>query len=813
MKSLKLLLAMLLLAISGILRAQNSIPGSEINGLVKDGNQKPVDYATVSLIRVADSVSVKTVMTDEKGKFSFKNIPGSEYQVAVNQIGHSKYLSEKLKIDEKQPVQHLKSVTLSPDSKQLKEVNITVQKPAIERKGDKLIVNVENSSVSAGSTALEVLQRAPGVSLDKDDNVALKGRQGVLIMIDGKPTYLSSADLANMLRNMQSNEIESIEIINNPSARYEAEGKSGIINIKLKKNKNYGTNGTFTLGAGYSSKRKSNTGITLNNRNEKLNLFGNYNYNNNKGEQYMNIDRINTGQGSSTIFNQTGNADRFWYNNNFKVGADVFLNKNNTIGGLVTGYINQWSEVYNNGTLIRSMQGSLDSSLSSQNNSRSNYNNLSYNLNFKSVLDTAGRELTVDLDYANNNSKSRMLYDNVYAYTSGSPTVNELLRNLTPSNINIYAMKADYTHPLSKSFKLEAGFKFSWVKTDNDYQANRFENQIWENDPLRSNHFIYDESVRAGYLNLRKEFKSTNIQVGVRTEHTKSKGNLITTGQVVERDYLDFFPSAAVNHTINENNSIGLTYSRRITRPAYDDLNPFEYFLDRYTYNQGNPFLNPEYTNTFELSYTLLKKYNASVSYTKTTDVMTQVLLPNPAKSALYQTNANLAEQLSYALNISAPVTFTKWWNSNTNLTVFNNHFTSPDLNGQVLDNKQTAFQVYHSENFTLNGSTSVEISGNYQSKLIYGTFLVQPQYAVDFGMNKSLMAKKVNLKLAVSDIFKTRRGRISSAYPGLDYKVNQRYDSRAVRLTLSYKFGNNELKESRKRSTGLDSEAGRVKN
>lgn len=813
MKPFKTLLTLLFLTASGILRAQTSIPGSEIDGIVKDGNQNPVDYATVALIRVADSVPVKTGMTDEKGRFSFKNFPASEYQVAVNQIGHSKYLSEKLKIDESQPIKHLKPVVLSPDTKKLKEVNITVQKPAIERRGDKLIVNVENSSVSAGSTALEVLQRAPGVSLDKDDNVALKGRQGVLIMIDGKPTYLSSADLANMLRNMQSNEIESIEIINNPSARYEAEGKSGIINIKLKKNKNYGTNGTFTLGAGYSSKRKSNTGITLNNRNEKMNIFGNYNYNNNKGEHDMTIDRINAGQSSSAIFNQTANSDRYWYNNNFKVGADLFINKNNTIGAMMTGYINQWSEAHRNGTLIRSMQGSLDSSLLSQNDSKSNYNNLSYNLNYKSVLDTTGRELTVDLDYANNNSKSRMLYDNVYAYTSGTQSVSEQLRNLTPSEINIYAIKTDYAHPLSKSFKLETGFKFSWVKTDNDYQANRFENQAWANDPLRSNHFVYNESVRAGYVNLRKEFKNTNIQIGVRAEQTGSKGNLITTGQVVERDYLDFFPSAAINHTFNENNAMGLTYSRRITRPAYSDLNPFEYFLDRYTYNQGNPFLNPEYTNTFELSYTLFKKYNASLSYTKTTDVMTEVLLPDPAKSALYQTNANLAEQLSYALNVSAPVTFAKWWNSNTNLTVFNNHFTSPDLNGQVLDNKQTAFQLFHSQNFTLNSSTSVELSGNYQSKMIYGTFLIQPQYAIDFGLNKSLMAKKVNLKLAVNDIFKTRGGKISSAYPGLEYKLRQRFDSRTVRLTLSYKFGNNEMKESRKRSTGLDSESGRIKN
>ncbi|MGV3706064.1 MAG: TonB-dependent receptor domain-containing protein [Arcticibacter sp.] len=813
MKSLKCLLFMLLLIVAGTLRAQDIVSGSEIDGVVKDANQKPVDYATVSLIRVADSAAVKSVMTDGKGRYSFKNIPASAYRVAVHQVGQSKHLSEVVTLNTSNPVLHMKPATLSPDSKQLKEVNIAVQKPAIERRGDKLIVNVENSSVSAGSTALEVLQRAPGVSLDKDDNVALKGKQGVLIMIDGKPTYLSNTDLAAMLRNMQSNEIESIEIINNPSARYEAEGKSGIINIKLKKNKNYGTNGTFTLGAGYSSKRKSNTGITLNNRNEKLNIFGNYNYNNSQGEQHMQIDRVNAGQTTSAIFNQTGNADRAWYNNNFKVGADVFLNKNNTIGVLATGYINQWREMYSNGTLIRSMQGVLDSSLLSQNDSRSNYNNLSYNLNYKSVLDTAGRELTVDLDYANNDSKSRMLYDNVYAYASGTQKVNELLENKTPSGINIYAVKTDYTHPFSKSFKMETGFKLSWVKTDNDFQARRMGSQQWEDDPRRSNHFIYDESVKAGYVNFRKEFKKVNVQVGLRAEQTGSKGNLVTTGQVVERDYLDFFPSAAVNYTVNENNSMGITYSRRITRPAYDDLNPFEYFLDRYTYNQGNPFLNPEYTNTFELSYTLLKKYNASVSYTKTTDVMTQVLLPAPEKSALYQTNANLAEQLSYSFNLSAPFTYTKWWNSNTNLTVFNNHFKSPNLNGQVLDNSQTAFQVFHSENVTLNSSTSFELSGNYQSKLIYGTFLVQPQYAIDFGFSKSFMAKKVNLKLAVNDVFKTRRGKISSAYPGLDYSVNQRFDSRTARLTLSYKFGNNNLKESRKRSTGLDSEAGRIKN
>ena len=813
MNSIKNLVIVVLLAATGTLKAQDKTPQNQIDGTIRDENQRPLDLATVSLIRAQDSTLFKTALTDEQGKFIFKSIPESDYKLVITQIGHQKHTSASIKIDKEQSAVHLAPVTLKTDSKQLKEVNVTVQKPLIERRGDKLIINVENSSVSAGSTALEVLQKAPGITLDKDDNVALKGKGGVLIMIDGKPTYLSSADLASMLRNMQSNEIEAIEIISNPSARYEAEGKSGIINIRLKKNKNYGTNGTLTAGGGYSTKRKANAGISLNNRNKKLNLFGNYNYNNNKGEQVLNIDRVNSGAEVQTLFSQKGKSDRYWYNNNFKVGADFSINKNNTIGAMVNGYINEWNDDFNNITQIRSMQGTLDSSVLSNSVTRSNYRNLSYNLNFKSVLDTLGRELSVDLDYADNYGNNKSRYDNDYTYTALNRTVNELIKNRTPSNIDIYSIKLDYTHPFSKSVKMEAGFKVSWVKTDNDFQFNRFENDQWNNDPLRSNHFVYDENVNAGYVNLRKEYKNTNIQVGLRVEQTNSKGNLITTGQVVKRDYLDFFPSAALNHNFNENNSVGLTYSRRISRPGYDDLNPFENYLDRYTYNQGNPFLKPEYTNTYELSYTLLKKYTASIGYTKTTDVITQVILPDPERSALFQTNRNLAEQLSYSFNLSIPFTFTKWWSSNTNFTAFNNQFKSPDLNGQVLDNNQSAFQVYHSQSFTISSTMSFEASGNYQSEVVWGTLKVQPQYAMDLGLNKSFFKKKINVKAAVNDVFNTRSGKISSAFPGLDYKLYQKNDTRTARLTLSYKFGNNEVKPSRKRETGLDSEAGRVKN
>ncbi|WP_374166156.1 TonB-dependent receptor domain-containing protein [Arcticibacter sp. MXS-1] len=788
-------------------------PLGQVVGKVTDQQATAIEYATVTLLSAKDSSLVKTVVTDEKGAYTFNAISQGRYLIAVSSVGYKRFKSTPFELKSAAQQFHVEPVKLIAESKNLKEVSVTAQKPFIERKADKLIVNVENSSVAVGSTALEVLQKAPGVSVDKDDNIALKGRQGVLIMVDGKQTYMSNADLANLLRNMQSNEIESIEIINNPSAKYEAAGKSGIINIKLKKNKNYGTNGTFTAGAGYGKNYKSNAGLTLNNRSKKINLFGNYNYSNNKRFQDMQIDRISAGSRGDTYFYQEGGSNRKNANNNFKAGVDYFINKNNTLGALVTGYINNGGELYSNNTIIGAAWGSKDSSVVSANDGDYKYRNLSYNLNFKSVLDTSGQELTVDLDYSNYYGNDKTLYDNTYYYT-GAPnlTTPELLRNRTPSRIHVYALKADYSYPLKKGMKIETGIKSSFVKTDNDFQFNRFRNDLWQNDPTRSNHFIYDENIHAAYINYRLEMKKTTIQAGLRGEQTSSRGNLVTTDSVVKRTYFNLFPSAVISRELSKNHDIGLSYSRRINRPSYDALNPFEYYLDKYTYNQGNPFLNPEYTDAFELSYTFKKAYTLSLGYNITSDVIAEVLLPNAQKQALYQTNKNLAKQTGYNATLSAPFSFSKWWSSNTNINVFYLGFNSPDLNGQKLDNGKTVFQFYSGHNFKAGKTTSLEVSGDYQSALIYGTFRISPQYGIDAGINQSLNNKKVNLKLAVNDIFNTRKQTVTSAYPGLNYSLHQKNETQVVRLSLSYRFGRNEIKPSRNRSTGLESETNRIK-
>ncbi len=785
---------------------------AEIKGKVVGSGGVPLDYVSVILARASDSARVMMTMTDASGVFIFKGVKAGKYNVVLSLIGRKMFRTDIMQITDDANLIDLGTLTMETESRQLSSVSVVAKKSLIERVGDKLILNVSASSVSAGASALEVLQRAPGVSVDKDDNISLRGKQGVLVMIDGKQTYLSAADLATMLRNMQSNEIESIEVIANPSARYEAEGKSGIINIRLKKNKSYGTNGTITAGGGYSGYRKTNTGVTLNSKSARLNVFANYNYNNNEGRRKMDIDRINEYEGISNFFSQKSDGKRRWDNHSVKLGADWQLHKDHVLGAQINAYSGNWRERSTNRTGISTLGGPVDSTVLSSNTFHSKNRNISYNINYRGKLDTLGREISVDLDYSTNKSEEDIYYDNLYQYVSAKPEMRERINTLIPVNIAIYAIKADYVHPLSKALKFEAGYKSSWVETDNDFGFNVMVDGQWDRDLLRSNHFIYDENINAGYLIIKGDLNKWNVQAGLRAEQTNSRGNLVTTGQVVKRHYLDFFPSAAINYTMNPDHALGFTYSRRITRPQYDALNPFEFFIDRYTFNRGNPFLKPEYTNAVEMSYTFKKKYILSASFARTTDGITEVILPEAAKSALYQTRTNMAEQNSWTLNLTAPISFTSWWTSNTNALLFRNQFKSPDLNGQKLDNDQTTLMINHVQTFTVDKTMSVELSGNFHTKEVYATLAIKPRYTVDLGISKSFADKRFDVRLAMVDIFRTSYTRISSAYPGLDYKLFQRGDTRMLRLSMSYRFGNKDMKLNRGRATGLEEEAGRVK-
>lgn len=793
--------------------AQNKISGSKISGTVLDEEKKPLDFATISLLKGGDSSLVRTAVSDLDGKFLLSDLPAGDYFLTASMIGFKKISTKAFSINQANPLMNFPEIIVAKDSKMLGEVTVRAIKPFVERKMDRLVVNVENSSVAAGSTALEVLQRAPGVTVDQNDNIAMQGKQGVLVMIDGKQTYMSNADVANLLKSMPSSQIETIELITNPSAKYDAAGNSGIINIKTKKSNNVGTNGTLTAGTGYGDNYRSNAGLSLNHRNRDINLFGNYNFSSVDRGQDMSINREVSNSNVMTYFGQQVNSLRKSDNNNFKAGLDFFLNKNNTLGFLLNGYSNSGSDLNNNITAIGRSFSQADSSVIAINNEKNKYSNMAYNLNYKSVLDTSGMELSVDLDYSRFNGDNRTLYDNRFVNYNGTNKAPSLIRNSTPSLINIKALKADYTLPLNKTMKFEAGIKSSIVKTDNDFRFEELKSSNWENDVRRSNQFVYDENVNAAYINLNKQFKKTSIQFGLRAEQTNSKGNSITTSKLVERSYLDVFPSLFINQTLSKNLDMSFSYSRRIDRPSYDALNPFIYFLDQYTYNQGNPFLNPQYTNNYEVSYNYKKTYNLSLNYSLTRDVITEVLLPDTAKKALFQTNENLDKQINYGLNLNAPLTLSKWWSSSNNVLAYYLGFRSSDLRGQDLNSGKVAFQFNSQHKFSINKTLSAELMADYRSPIEYGTLKISSQYGIDLGISKTLLNKRANIKFALSDVFDTRRQTITSAYTGLNYNLEQKNETRIGRVSLSYRFGKTEIKPERRRSTGLEDEQRRIKN
>ncbi|WP_207421276.1 TonB-dependent receptor [Desertivirga brevis] len=787
-----------------------------ISGKVVNEQNVPLDYISVSLLNKKDSSLVKTILSDEQGGYRFAPSAQGSYLIMANSVGLAKTYSSPVTIDSAQKSIVIPALVLVKESKTLKAVTITAQKPFIERKADRLVVNVEASPSSAGNTALEVLQKSPGVSIDKDDNISMNGKNSVLIMIDGKPTYMSSADVANMLRSMQSNQIETIELITNPSAKYDAAGNAGIINIKTKRNKNLGFNGTFNAGTGYGKTSKYNTGTNLNFRKNKINVFGNYNYSNNGNISRFNLIRVVEESNEVTHFNQNNGWDGRRSNNSYKAGIDFFATKKTTLGLMINGYDNSVDEDAISGTDISFISPSSvfkpaeSINVNGRNNQR--YTNSAFNFNAKTTIDTNGREITFDADYSTYKGKLDEFRDNFYSRTNATSRPVKSIHNLAPADINIVSAKIDYTHPFSKTLRLEAGLKSSYVRTDNNFRFDTLQNNIWITDRGRSNHFIYDENINAAYFNLNKQFKKTTVQIGLRAEQTYSKGNSITQDSVIERDYLNYFPSASISQKLGKDHQVGLSFSRRIDRPNYNNLNPFIYILDDYTYEQGNPYLRPQFTNSTDLSYTFKSVYTLTLNYSRTNNVIAQITEQDDKTKITLAQERNLSSQTVYSVNFFTPIQVAKWWKINNNTQVFNMGFKSALL-GSQLDVNQTVFQINSDNQFTINKKTSADLSFWYMSPLRYSIFEINNTPAFNVGLKRSFNKDKMSLRANVNDIFNMRENRGKTNYANMNLNFSNKWESRVFNLSLSYKFGNSNIKPERNRNTGLDAEANRMKN
>ncbi len=801
----KLLSVVLAVCFSSVIFAQ------KISGVVKDQQGKGLDKTTVSLLKSKDSSVIKLSVTDNDGRFSFQVEPG-QYLVSLSHVGYLPQFSKV--IDATAGDASTGDIGMIKADKALQGVTVTSQKPMVEVKADKTILNVEGTINSVGQDALELLRKSPGVMLDKDDNISLAGKNGVQVYIDGKPSPLSGTDLTNYLKSLQSAQIEAIELITNPSAKYEAAGNAGIINIKLKKNKTYGTNGSVNAGYGIGKFGKYNAGIALNHRNKYVNLFGNYNYNHGDNASNFRMRNIRF----DTLFQQLNSINFQNNSHGFKAGLDYFINAKSTIGAMVNGNLAS-NDIRSSGPMTFTYNGILDRTLYAESNNDINRDNVNTNLNYRYAV-TGGKELNIDADYGFFKIRSNQMQPNVYKDAAGNTIGSYTYNMIAPTDIDLYSVKADYEQNF-KGGRLGIGGKVGFVNTDNDFQRYNVFPGSKVLDTLKSNTFQYKENINALYVNYNKGFKGYMVQFGLRAENTHSKGTStgFTKGTTdyepydssFDRNYTDLFPSASLTFNKNPMKQWSFTYSRRIDRPAYQDLNPFEFKLNEYTYMKGNTLLRPQYTNSFGITNIYKFRLTTALNYSHVKDIFAQ--LPDTVeKTKGFLTKKNLATQDIVSLNISYPFQY-KWYSffatANSFYSLYQADFGGGD---RKINQKVFAFTYFMQNSFKLGKGWTGELSGYYSSPTVWqGVIKAKSMGFVDAGLQKTLFNNKANLKLAVSDIFKTLRFRGSTTFAGSDSHVKGHWESRQFKVNFTYRFGSNQVKAARQRKTSLEEETNRA--
>jgi iron complex outermembrane receptor protein len=794
--------------------SQNTIVRGKINVVVVNEMAAPVADATVSVMNAKDSSLVKIGLTDKTGSTEFGSIKEGNYFLLVTHAGFRKEYSEMFAIHSGQLALE-KRITLIVSGSNLEAVTVSARRPFIERQFDKLIVNVEASITAAGSSAFDILERSPGITIDQNDNISMKGKNGVVLMIDGRISPLSGPDLANMLRGLPSDAIEKIELISNPSARYDAAGTAGIINIRMKKDQRVGTNGNLTTGTGYGKYWRHNEGLSFNHRNKKVNIFGSYNFSDRKLYNELNIVRRFFDAITDTM---TGGFDQFSVmhfrvnNHTARIGADFFPTSKTVFGFVFNMLSNNISRDINNQAKALNYFEGIDSFFTTLNTSDEKLRHYGLNINFKHTFDSTGKELTVDLDYAryasNMDPRLATTYYDLGGNEKGFPYILDGSLN---GRLHIYSVKADYIQPLKKAVKVEAGIKSSYVKADNDLVFYEEISGISQYDASKSNHFIYEESINAAYINISKAWKKINTQVGFRAEHTNGKGLQVASGQRLNTSYLRIFPSATFNYTLKNNDILGVSISRRIDRPTYSQLNPFKYYIDPTSYREGNPGLRPQFTYAYEFSYTR-KQTIATLSYGKTTDNLLWVLIPAQDGNKIYsvETTRNLAIYHGFGVSVTSGLKIAKWWNSQNNLDLYYSIYKG-ELANTSLNNGGPSFNMSNNNMLTFNKSWSGEVTVYYQARQRVGYAIAQSVFRLAAGAQKVIMNKKGTLRLNVSDIFFTDYPRVTSTFNIYKQFFKARRNSRVAQLTFTYRFGKNTVPGARRRTGGAEEEKNRA--
>lgn len=776
-----------------------------IQGSVLDTDGAPVAGATVLLQKAGDSSLVKGTVTGREGAFHFQGIGAGTYLVSASaanfRVVHSPSFTYTSGEDKA-----LSTLQFTQKEVQLSNVTVTAQKPLYEQHQDRMIINVSSSVTGVGSTALDVLERSPGIIVDRQNNaISMNGKEGIVIMINGRVSRMPLSAVVQMLAGMNSSNIEKIELITTPPAQYEAEGNAGYVNLVLKVNNQYGTNGSYAATLGYGNGPVTSTSINFNHRAGRINLFGDYSVNRTaQGQDFRFYRKVMQGSTSLESF-ITSDRDPMVLFNNARIGLDYQLNKKTVIGALATGFYRHWTmDALNRSSILRDQR--LDTLVHINNDEVNDLANYSANLNLLHNF-TADEKLSLDVDYIYYRSDNPTDYLNAYFDGVGGSLFTQQTRSGKETPIRFWVSNADYSRKLGKKVNMDAGVKGSFSRFVNDVNVENLLQGAWVADKEFTARYNLEESILAAYSSFGISFNEKNsAKVGLRYEYTNSQLNTVTQKGIVDRQYGKLFPTVFFTHKLNEKNSVNLSYSRRITRPTFNDMAPFVLFVDPNTFFSGNPSLQPAISDGVKADY-LYKSYIVSVGYTYETDPITN-FSPRVDPVTNKQTLAAENQDSRMIVNamISLPFKITQWWNMQNNL-MGNAQELDAVYKGDRVRIKQKNFAARSVQSFKLPREFSVELSGFYRSAGLFGIYKSKAFGSMDLGAQKKFAKNRSTLRLAYDNVLNTLKFKPSVNLPEQNLVINGflQFSYPTVRLTYTHNFGNDKLKGSRQRATSAE--------